>query len=60
VFFGQLAAHPVDPADTAGRAAAFTRAFEVSGLVTAGAFALVLLLTLALPARRPVPLKEES
>jgi EmrB/QacA subfamily drug resistance transporter len=60
VFFGQLAAHPVDPADAAGRAAAFTRAFEVSGLVTAGAFALVFLLTLALPARRPVPLKEEA
>jgi EmrB/QacA subfamily drug resistance transporter len=60
VFFGQLSGHPAGAPDAAGRAAAFTRAFEVSALVTAGAFALVFLLTLALPARRATPTKEET
>jgi EmrB/QacA subfamily drug resistance transporter len=62
VFFGRLSARlPVaagasgGAAETAGtaRADAFTDAFVVSGLVTAAAFAMVLLLTLALPGRPP-------
>jgi EmrB/QacA subfamily drug resistance transporter len=47
VFYGRLSAR----LPAAGPAHAFTDAFVVSGLFTAGAFAVVALLTLALPSR---------